>query len=130
MNTKNVENLNSIFENCSSLTFVPNISKWKLNDKVKKQNIFRGCNSYLSNSDISKWNINIPEEIKISSADSNSIHTKEIKSNSKIFEDIIKYCSIANNSSSLKDNNDGKSLNNNKSRDFPNNNDFYDNFYN
>ena len=102
----------------------------QINNSYLKQNIFRGCNSYLSNSDISKWNINIPVEIKISSVYSNSIHTKEIKSNSKIFEDIIKYCSIVNYSSSLKDNNDGKSLNNNKSRDFPNNNDFYDNFYN
>ena len=68
------------------LTSIPNISKWKLNSKIKINNIFSGCNSLLSIPDISKWNINIPEELKISSL--NPISIKENKNNSKISEDI------------------------------------------
>ena len=41
-NTKNINNLNGIFENCSSLTFIPNISRWKLNEKIEINNIFKG----------------------------------------------------------------------------------------
>ena len=73
MEYKNINNLNSIFENCSSLTFIPNISNWKLNNKIKINNIFRGCVSLGSIPDISKWNINIPEELKISSTISKPI---------------------------------------------------------
>ena len=75
--------INSIFENCSLLTFIPNISKWKLNDKIKINNIFSGCDSLLSIPDISKWNINIPNELKIPSVDQNSI--KKITSSSNDF---------------------------------------------
>ena len=43
------------------LTFIPDISKWKLNDKININNMLRGCKSLKSIPDISKWNINIPQ---------------------------------------------------------------------
>ena len=35
-NTDNLNNLNNIFYSCSLLTFIPNISKWKFKNKIKK----------------------------------------------------------------------------------------------
>ena len=69
---------------CSSLTFIPNISKWKFNNKIEINNIFKGCNSLLIIPDISKWNIiNIREDFK-SSFNVNSISIKKNRSDSLI----------------------------------------------
>jgi len=40
--TKNINKLNSTFENCSLLTAIP-ITKWKFNKKIEIKNIFKGC---------------------------------------------------------------------------------------
>ena len=106
-----VFNLNSIFENCSILTFVPDISKWKLNNKIKINNIFKGCTSLLIIPDIYKWNINIPPEcFIITSSNSNSIDIKEYSSN--LSEDLP----------SMKDNDNTNSIKITNSKDFSNNN--------
>ena len=46
-----VENIVSIFQNCSSLSSLPDISKWKLKKNVNMKDIFNGCLSlcYLPN---------------------------------------------------------------------------------
>ena len=130
-NTENINNLNSIFENCSLLNFIP-ISKWKLNDEIKINNIFKGCNSLLIIPDISKWKINNIKCINISSFNSTSITLKEVKSNSLSTENNKDYS--YEDYSSLK-NNDNTNLSENiNSIDFSNNtedlDDYYDNFYN
>ena len=61
---KSVEDISHMFSLCSSLTFIPDISNWKLNNKIKINNIFSGCDSLLSIPDISKWDINFPEDLK------------------------------------------------------------------
>ena len=130
----NILYLNSIFENCSLLTFIPNISKWKFNKRIEINNIFKGCNSLIIIPDISKWNIiNIPEDLKISSFSSNSISIKEIKSDLKISEDNMKSSISPEDSSSLKDNKAINSFENINTTYFSNNEelaDYYDNFYN
>ena len=128
-NIENCQNLNSIFENCSSLVFIPDISKWKLNDKAEKNNIFRGCNSLLIIPDISKWNIRFNDDSSIS-----SINYKFNKANitdSLSFEEIIKDYNLSENLFSLESNNNN--FENNDNLDYSRNkdlNDYYDNFYN
>ena len=127
----NINNLNSIFENCSLLSFIP-ISKWELNDEIEINNIFKGCNSLLIIPDISKWRTNITKCINISSFNSNSISIKEVKSKSIETENIIDY--LSEDSSSLK-NKDNTNLPENINSIYCSNNtedldDYYDNFYN
>ena len=126
-------NLNNIFTNCSLLSYIPNISKWKLNKNIKAKDIFKGCNSLLTIPDLSKWNICSPEElINISSFNSNEIYIKEIKSNSLISEDNIKYINLNENSSSLEKINDIVSPKKSNFEDASKNSeldDYYDNFY-
>ena len=124
-NIKNISNLNGIFNNCSLLTFIPNI-KWIFNKKIKINDIFKGCDSLLSIPDISKWNVEITEELHISSFNSNTISFKDIKSDSIISKDNIDYSYSANNE-------ENKSDEDNNSVDTSNNDDldnYYDNFYN
>ena len=47
-----------IFLNCSSLFFLPDISKWNTNKVIDIRYLFFGCSSLFSLPDISKWNIN------------------------------------------------------------------------
>ena len=42
-NTNNVNNMSSMFKNCSSLLDLPNISKWNINSLRKKNDMFSGC---------------------------------------------------------------------------------------
>ena len=118
--------MKSIFENCSLLTFIPNISKWKFYNKIEIKNIFKGCNSLIIIPNISKWNISNAECFNISSFNSNSISIKENKSDSIISEYIIKNSDLSKDLSSLKDNDDeNKYFSNDEKLD-----DYYDNFYN
>ena len=43
---------------CSSLTTLPDISKWNTNNVTNIAYIFVGCSSLTTLPDISKWNIN------------------------------------------------------------------------
>ena len=128
-NTKNIINLNSIFENCSSLTYIPNISRWKLNNKIKINNIFKGCDSLLIIPNVSKWNINLSECSIISSSDYNYIKT--VETNSLLSDTNIKISNLSEDSSSLKENNDIKLLDNNNFIDSQNGelDEYYENFY-
>ena len=47
-----------LFYNCSSLTSLPDISKWNIYDVVTLKGIFSGCSSLKSLPDISKWDLN------------------------------------------------------------------------
>ena len=47
-----------MFRRCSSLSSLPDISKWNINNVTSMLGMFEGCSSLSSLPDISKWNIN------------------------------------------------------------------------
>ena len=47
-----------MFYGCSSLSSLPNISKWNTNKVYNMRWMFNGCSSLSSLPDISKWNNN------------------------------------------------------------------------
>ena len=57
-NTNNVTNMICIFNRCSSLSSLPDISKWNTNNVTNMYGMFSWCSSLLSLPDISKWNTN------------------------------------------------------------------------
>ena len=57
----NVKDMSYIFSGCLSLSTLPYISKWNINNVNYTYDIFdifRGCSSLSSLPDISKWNAN------------------------------------------------------------------------
>jgi len=57
-NINNVTNMTDIFSYCKSLTSLPDISKWNINNNTNMSDMFEGCISLVSLPDISKWNRN------------------------------------------------------------------------
>ena len=55
-NTSNIRHINGLFNNCLSLISLPDISKWKINVRIKAVRLFNNCLSLISLPDISKWN--------------------------------------------------------------------------
>ena len=51
--------MNYIFSYCSSLSSLPDISKWNTSNVTGMSGMFFGCSSLSSLPDISKWDINI-----------------------------------------------------------------------
>jgi len=58
LNTNNLTNMSGIFYGCSSLSSLSDISKWNTNNVINMSNIFWGCSSLSSIPDISNWNTN------------------------------------------------------------------------
>ena len=54
----NVTNMSFMFDDCSSLVSLPDISKWNTNNVTDMSWMFVGCSSLSSLPDISKWNTN------------------------------------------------------------------------
>ena len=48
-----------LFNGCESLSSLPDISKWNINNVANMEYMFSGCKSLSSLPDISKWNISI-----------------------------------------------------------------------
>ena len=48
--------MKKIFANCISLTSLPDISNWNINNVIKMNEIFYNCSSLISLPDLSKWN--------------------------------------------------------------------------
>ena len=57
-NTNNVTNMSGMFKECSSLLSLPDTSKWITNNTIDMSDMFNGCSSLSSLPDISKWNTN------------------------------------------------------------------------
>ena len=57
-NTNDVTDMSDMFRNCSSLYYLPDISKWNTNKVTNMSSIFSGCSSLYNLPDISKWNTN------------------------------------------------------------------------
>ena len=55
-NINNVENINGIFCGCLLLSSLPDISRWNTNNINNMSNMFSYCSSLISLPDISKWN--------------------------------------------------------------------------
>jgi len=53
----NVTDISHIFEGCSSLSSLPDISKWDTNNATNMSHMFYLCSSLLLLPDISKWNM-------------------------------------------------------------------------
>ena len=47
-----------MFHGCTSLSKLPDISKWNTNNVTHMNHMFYGCSSLSNLSDISKWNTN------------------------------------------------------------------------
>ena len=56
-NTNNVKDLSDIFRNCYSLKSIPDISIWNTKNVMNINKIFYKCSSLISLPDISKWNL-------------------------------------------------------------------------
>ena len=54
----NVTNMSYMFSGCSSVSSLPDISKWSTNNVTNMSYMFDGCLSLSSLPDISKWSIN------------------------------------------------------------------------
>ena len=54
--TSHVKDMRSIFENCYSLTSLPDISKWNTSNVKDMYSMFCSCEHLSSLPDISKWN--------------------------------------------------------------------------
>ena len=50
--------MTDLFNGCSSLKELPDISKWNTKNITDISRLFYNCNSLVSLPDISKWNIN------------------------------------------------------------------------
>ena len=57
LNTNKVTDMNSLLCKCTSLSSLPDISKWNTNKVTNMSCMFDRCSSLLSLPDISKWNI-------------------------------------------------------------------------
>ena len=55
-NTSNVTNMSFMFSRCSSLSSLPNISKWDTSNVTNMSSMFSCCNALSCLPDISKWN--------------------------------------------------------------------------
>ena len=71
--------MNNLFEGCSSLNYLPDISKWDIKRQIHMKNIFNGCSSLNFLPDISKWEIN--ETYYMDYLDSSSSEKREKKEN-------------------------------------------------
>ena len=56
--TKNITNMSYMFYNCSSLSSLPDISKWDTKNITDMSCMFYNCSSLSSLPDISKWELN------------------------------------------------------------------------
>ena len=57
-NTNNINNMSGMFCRCLSLSSLPDISKWNTYNITNMSGMFIGCSSLSSLPDISKWNTN------------------------------------------------------------------------
>ena len=58
LNINNITNIGYMFYGCSSLSSLPDISKWNTNNVTNIGYMFVRCSSLSSLPNISKWNIN------------------------------------------------------------------------
>jgi surface protein len=55
-NTSNVTDMNTMFSNCQSLLYLPDISKWDTSNVINMAYMFQSCPKLTQLPDIGKWN--------------------------------------------------------------------------
>ena len=125
--------MNGMFNCCSSLTMIPNISKWKTNNLIEINEIFYGCSSLLIDPDISNWDLNKIKDIDSTSSFSSSVlKSHDLNSCSNVNEITKSESNLSFNSNSEEVINDYFEMNdvykNNSNEDELKY--YYDNFYN
>ena len=130
---ENIQFVDGIFMNCSSLKSLPNISKWNIKNVLNINNIFKGCSSLLTFPDISKWNIhNITYKniINISIEESSSSNYSSIEDNKNNIDSYNINSSSFLNSIEKSDFNEYKVEDVEFFQEDNSLNSYYDNFYN
>ena len=56
--------MRGLFCDCSSLSILPDISKWDTNNVINMSLMFCNCNNLLSLPDLAEWNTNKVDDIK------------------------------------------------------------------
>ena len=59
-----IKNMSHMFDDCSSLSSLPDISKWNTNNVTDMNHMFEYCSSLSSLPDISKWDTNNVTDMK------------------------------------------------------------------
>ena len=59
----NITNMRNMFNGCSSLSSLPDISKWNTSNVTNMSFMFNGCSSLSSLPDISRWNTSNVKDI-------------------------------------------------------------------
>ena len=63
-NTSEVTDMSKMFYNCKSLTVLPDISKWNTKNVTNLKKMFYNCTSLISFPDITKWNTDNVKNMK------------------------------------------------------------------
>ena len=129
--TDNVENISCLFHNCSKLYSIPDISKWNLNKVNKCESLIKGCSSLIKIPDnISNLNINqIKKESDINKMFEVSSNEKEPFSN--FLQPVSEsYISNSNSTQFNQVTPQQKEFNISQNQNDNNGDDPYDNFYN
>ena len=112
IDTSNIKEMIKIFYNCRNLSSLPDISGWNTNNVIDMNNMFYNCSSLASISDISKWNIN-----NVSNIDNmfkNCISLVSLPDISQWKDNLNNMSHLSDNCFSLKSINDFSSLKTNK----------------
>ena len=56
--------MDSMFEGCSLLKKLPDLSNWNTSNVLNMRYLFKGCSSLNSMPDISKWDITVASKLK------------------------------------------------------------------
>ena len=70
-----VENIDQIFSGCSSLEYLPDLSKWNTDNIIHMGNTFENCSSLKYLPDISNWNVNKVQDISYLFSECSSLLT-------------------------------------------------------
>ena len=128
-NISNTKDLSYIFNNCSSLVILPDISNWDTKKVEYAHNIIKGCNSLIEIPDFSKWNLSKIKEPKFKIMDDNKSTTEDISNLSSLHSRFFSSQPNENLSSPSSLNNPNLFDFNDKKFNNESYNDFYDNFY-
>ena len=62
--TNGTKTMKNLFQGCSSLKSLPDISNWNAGNVIEMKNMFKDCSSLISLPDISKWNTSKVENME------------------------------------------------------------------
>ena len=105
-----------LFEGCSSLLVIPDISKWKINTYCNVKKMFYGCSSLMTYPDISEWNISAftkAEDIFELKFFKSEVNSKSSSVSKSIIENLSEYyddCLSVFSNPEINENNNGQKI--------------------